>query len=118
MNTLYITRSGRILLDENNTPKSFDRSRSSIDDVFFIKEDTKVVFERGEYKAELDAKAGDIVVTFYEEHFPNRVIVVNNEQWKENLETYEAWEQIQKEEWAAKKVNGDPCCDCECCKGC
>ncbi len=115
MNTLYISRTGRIMLDENNNPKPFDRSRSSIDDIFFVKEDTKIVFERGEYKAELEAKAGDIVVTFYEEQFPNRVIVVNNEQWKENLETYAAWEQKQKEEWAEKK--SDPCCE-NCCKCC
>ena len=118
MNTLYISRTGRIMLDENNNPKPFDRSRSSIDDVFFIKEDTKVVFDRGEYKAELEAKAGDIVVTFYEEQFPNRVIVVDNKQWKENLEAYEAYEQQMKEEWAKK--NDVPCCDCceNCCKSC
>ena len=113
MNTLYISRTGRIMLDENNNPKPFDRSRASIDDIFFIKEDTKVVFDRGEYKAELEAKAGDIVVTFYEEQFPNRVIVVNNEQWKENLEADAVWEQKQKEEWAEKK--SDPCCE-NCCK--
>ena len=122
MNTLYISRTGRIMLDENNSPKPFDRSRNSIDDVFFIKEDTKIVFERGEYKTELEAKAGDIVVTFYEEQFPNRVIVVNNEQWKENLETYEAWEQKRKEEWAANNSNpcSKPCCgDCKCeCESC
>ena len=119
MNTLYITRSGRILLDENNTPKPFDRSRSSIDDVFFIKEDTKIVAERNGYKTELEAKAGDIVVTFYEEQFPNRVIVVDSKQWKENLEAYEAYDQQMKEEWAKK--NDAPCCDCcenSCCKGC
>lgn len=121
MNTLYISRSGRIMLDENNNPKSFDRSRSSIDDIFFIKEDTKIVFERGEYKAELNAKAGDIVVTFYEEQFPNRVIVVDSAQWKENLEAYEAYEQKMREEWAKKNDENDlkpcECCDC-CCKSC
>lgn len=121
MNTLYISRSGRIMLDENNNPKSFDRSRNSIDDVFFIKEDTKIVFERGEYKAELNAKAGDIVVTFYEEQFPNRVIVVDSAQWKENLEAYEAYEQKMREEWAKKNDENDlkpcECCD-SCCKSC
>ena len=118
MNTLYISRTGRIMLDENNNPKPFDRSRSSIDDVFFIKEDTKIVFERGETKSELEAKAGDIVVTFYEEKFPNRVIVVDSKQWKENLEAYEAYEQQMKEEWAKK--NDAPCCDCceKCCGSC
>lgn len=118
MNTLYISRTGRIMLDENNSPKPFDRSRGSIDDVFFIKEDTKIVFERGETKTELEAKAGDIVVTFYEEQFPNRVIVVDSKQWKENLEAYETYEQQMKEEWAKK--NDAPCCDCceNCCKSC
>lgn len=118
MNTLYISRTGRIMLDENNSPKPFDRSRVSIDDVYFIKEDTKIVFERGETKSELEAKAGDIVITFYEDKFPNRVIVVNSEQWKENLEAYEAYEQQLKEEWAKK--NDSPCCECceNCCKCC
>ena len=118
MNTLYISRTGRIMLDENNSPKPFDRSRVSIDDVYFIKEDTKIVFERGETKSELEAKAGDIVITFYEEKFPNRVIVVDSKQWKENLEAYEAYEQQMKEEWAKK--NDAPCCDCceNCCKCC
>ena len=115
MNTLYISRTGRIMLDENNNPKPFDCSRSSIDNVFFVKEDTKVVFDRGETKSELEAKAGDIVVTFYEKQFPNKVIVVNNEQWKENLEAYEAWEQDAKLKWAEN--NSDPCCE-NCCKGC
>lgn len=118
MNTLYISRTGRIMLDENNNPLSFDRSRNSIDDVYFIKEDTKIVFNRGEDKSELEAKAGDIVITFYEDKFPNRVIVVSSEQWKENLEAYEAYEQQIKEEWAKK--NDAPCCDCceNCCKCC
>ena len=121
MNTLYISRTGRIMLDENNNPLPFDRSRSSIDDVYFIKEDTKIVFNRGEDKSELEAKAGDIVITFYEEKFPNRVIVISSEQWKENLEAYEAYEQQVKEEWAKKKSESDlqpgECCDC-CCKCC
>lgn len=121
MNTLYISRSGRIMLDENNNPKPFDSSRNSIDDIYFVKEDTKVVFNRGENKSEVEAKAGDIVVTFYENQFPNRVIVVNSEQWKENLEAYEAYEQKMKEEWAKKNDENDlkpcECCDC-CCKAC
>lgn len=116
MNTLYITGSGRIMLDENNNPSSVERSRTSIDDVYYIKEDTKVVFNRGEYKTEVEAKAGNIVVVFYEKEFPNRVIVVDSEPWRENLEAYEAWEQKQKEEWAAKKADDCPACDnCESC---
>ena len=110
--------SGRVMLDDNNNPSSVSRSRNSIEDVYLIKEDTKVIFKRGEHEYEVEAKAGNIVIVFYEKEFPNKMIVVDNEQWKENLETYEAWEQKQKEEWAAKKINNDPTCDsCEnCCR--
>lgn len=115
MNTLYITRSGRILLDENNTPHPVDHSRSAIDNLFYVKEDTKVVYEKGEEKVECDAKAGDLVITFYEEQFPNKIIIVDNAQWKENINSYEEYEQKRKEEWAKRNAeNCDKCCDCEC----
>lgn len=111
MNTLYITSTGRVLLDENNNPCSLERTREGINNVFYIKEDTKVIYKKGEENITLDAKAGDILVSFYENEFPNKVIVVNNKEWQENLTKYEEWEQKRKEEWAAAK-NAE-CGDCE-----
>lgn len=115
MNKLYITTSGRVLIDENGTPHPFDYSREGISNIYFLKEDTTVVYERGEIKETIDAKAGDIIVSFYEEDFPNKVIVVNNDKWKENFIAYEEEQQKLKEKWAKEKAEKN-CCDCgECC---
>lgn len=115
MNTLYITSTGRIMLDENNVPHPCDYSREGINNIFHIKEDTNVVYEKGDVKTTLEAKAGDIVISFYEDEFPNKIIIVDSKEWKENLEAYEAYQQKQKEEWAKRKAEGcDKCCDCEC----
>ena len=113
MNTLYITRSGKVMLDENNKPSAFNSSIRSIDDIFTIKEDTKVVFDRGETSTELYAKEGDMVITFYNEDFPNKAIVINSKEWFENIKANNEAEQKRKEEWAAKKANADSNpCDC------
>lgn len=115
MNTLYITGTGRVLLDENNNIQSANTSREGINNILHLKEDTKIVYNREGDEKTLDGKAGDIVVTFYEKEFPNSIIVVSSNEWKENLEAYEAAEQKRKEEWAKRNAeNCDKCCDCEC----
>lgn len=65
-----------------------------------------------------EAEAGDIVVKFYEDQYPNRFIVVKNEDWKQNILAYREYDQKIKEQWAAKKLNnaiepevcGETCC--------
>lgn len=116
MNTLYITTSGQVLLDENNKVSPKYRDRNSVDDVYYLDNDTKIVYKKGETDVELEGKAGDIVVTFYESKFPNRVVIVRNEEWSENLKTYKEIEEKEKAEWAAKKPAdcGDSCTTCPC----
>ena len=111
MSTLYLTNSGRILINENGEAKSFDCAREAIKDIFRIEEDMNIVYSMGEKKVELTAKAGDVVVTFYEGTFPNPVIVVSNDMWRENLKAYEDEQQRIKEEWAKKSAA--KCEDCE-----
>lgn len=118
MNTLYITNGGRVMLDQDNNPVNFNRDRAAIDDVWLLKEDAKIVsFDKNGNKSEKIGKAGDIVVSFWEDGFPHRIIVVSNDDWRNNIETYNAEEQRRKEEWAAKHT--EPCCDeCDQCEGC
>lgn len=117
MSTLYLTNSGRILINENGEAKSFDCTREAIRSIFRIEEDMNIVYFTGEKKVELTAKAGDVVVTFYEGTFPNPVIVVSNDMWRENLETYEDEQQRIKEEWAKKSATNTDECDAQpCCK--
>lgn len=117
MKTWYITRGNNIFVNtEDNTAIRYNASRSAIDDVFLMKEDTHIVYSYNGYKKELDAKAGDIVVTFYAQEFPTPIVIVNNEDWKNNITAYDELMQKQKEEWAAKKsadINTQECTDCE-----
>lgn len=110
MNTLYITGTGKVLLDENNNVLPYDSDIESIRNISMLAEDTKVVYKSGEIDETIDAKAGDIVITFYRDEFPHPVIVVKSDTWRENLEDYRAKEQKRKEEWAAKQAES-PCCD-------
>lgn len=115
MNTLYITNTGTVMLDENNKPGSFESTREGISRIFYLKEDTKIYVNREGQEQELDAKAGDLVISFYESEFPHKIIVINSDEWKENLEAYEAAMQKRKEEWAKEKCGECPCeCDCTC----
>lgn len=115
MKTLYFTSSGRVMLDENNVPSAVNTSFRGIDDIYLVKEDTKVVVKTGEYEKEFVAEAGDILVRFYND-VPNKFIVVKNEEWKNNIIDYDEKEQKRKEEWAAaKKAPCENCCVGDCC---
>lgn len=64
---------------------------------------------------------GDIIVSFYINDFPNKVIVVKSDKWTENIKTFRANEQKKKEEWASKQfdsslkgsIDDDLCSNCE-----
>lgn len=118
MNTLYITRGGRVMLDQDNNPVNTSSDRVAINDIYLLNEDTKIIsFDKDNNKIEKTGKAGDLVISFWENEFPHRIIVVSNDEWKENIETYNTEEQKRKEEWAAK--HAEPCCDeCDQCDGC
>ena len=119
MNTLYITNGGRVMLDQDNNPVNFSRDRQAIDDVYLLEEDTKIVsFDKEGNKSEKIGKAGDIVVSFWEDDFPHRIVVIANDEWRANIETYNTLEQKRKEEWAAK--HAEPCCEgtSDCVKPC
>jgi hypothetical protein len=76
-----------------------------------------VVYGCGEKHHEADVEPNDIVITFYVDDFDTRMIVVKNEDWANNLATYEKKLQEEKERWAAERKNLDiNCCDCESCK--
>ena len=103
MKNLFITERGAIEM-VNNEPAYKNSSRSAIDSVYLIEEDTHIVYNNP-YKnkrIELDAEAGDILVKFYDSAFGNPIILVHSKEWEENIRNYEIEEQKRKEEWAAK----------------
>jgi len=105
MKTLYITRGVGVTIDtESNSIDRNYTARQGIDEIFLIKEPVHVVYCSGEYKKELDAEEGDIVISFYNDLFKNQMIVVkNNKEWVENIVDYEKRQQEEKERWAASK---------------
>lgn len=88
--------------------------REAISRIHLITEDGEVIY-KGESIG--TAKAGDIIISFYEDSFPHRCIIVNSEQWKENIETYKAKQEENKTNCLKCRCN-DACDACEsCCKG-
>lgn len=87
----------------------YSSARGAIDRVFLVKEEMKFrnTNQDGSVQ-EIDVKPGDILIKFYESVFPNNWIVVNSNEWKENIETYN-----KKQEEALKKGNECECCDCD-----
>lgn len=107
MKNLYISTRGAIQLNENNIPEFYDSERTGIESVYTIKEDTHIVYDRTNKHVELDAKAGDILVVFYNSIFENPVILIDSKEWVDNLENYKKEEQRRREEWASKKISSE-----------
>lgn len=112
MNKLYIGNYGRVLMDENGDMLDAKSDYGRIDDLFLLDEDAKIIYKKGEANIETEAKAGDIVITFYGKDFTNKVVVVKNDDWAANIKAERIAEQKRKEEWAIKQSCGE--CKCEC----
>ena len=96
--------------------------RGGIDSVYLIDEERDLFIQDNEDNVtETHVVPGDIIVSFYINDFPNKVIVVKSDKWVENIKTLRANEQKRKEEWASKQseniqkcsINEDGCSDCE-----
>ena len=96
--------------------------RASIDNVYLIDEERDLFIQDNEDNVtETHVVPGDIIVSFYTDDFPNKVIVAKSDKWTENIKTLRANEQKRKEEWASKQseniqkcsINEDGCSDCE-----
>ena len=111
MKTLYISNGSNILVDtEENTVNQLDGQREAIQRIYLAEEPMHVIYGRGEYKREVDVKKDDIIVTFYTDDFENRIVVVKNKDWANNLKKYNKRQQEIKEKWAADA--GDNCSEC------
>lgn len=119
MKTLYYTQTGHIVFDdETKVAEPILTSREGISRIFFIKEPMNIVYNKDGKQYTTSADKGDIVVIFYEDKFEHPIVVAKSAEWTENLTKYEELMQKEKEEWAAKKANGN-CLKCgDCCEAC
>ncbi len=105
-----------------NKLQQIQYDRAAIDNVYLIDEERDLFIQDNEDNVtETHVVPGDIIVSFYTNDFPNRVIVVKSDKWAENIKTFRANEQKKKEEWASKQheniqkcsISCDSCSDCE-----
>lgn len=105
-----------------NKLQKIQYDRASIDNVYLIDEERDLFIQDNEDNVtETHVVPGDIIVSFYTNDFPIRVIVVKSDKWAENIKTFRANEQKKKEEWASKQheniqkcsISCDSCSDCE-----
>jgi len=114
MKTLYITLGNNIVVDtENNTVDKLNTQRQGIDYMYTVDEPMHVVYGSGDIHEELDVEKGDILITFYEQDFKHKMIVVKNDKWSENIAEYNKKCQEEKERWAKKQSDNLNACENE-----
>lgn len=92
---------------ENEDYNVVEPMRSHIDWAYVVPEDGVLNISKDEKK---EVKKGDIAIVFYASPYTkNTVIMINNEQWKENIQAEEEYENAHKE-----KCECDMCDQCEC----
>lgn len=112
MKTLYIANSCNMLIDqENNTVRSLETQREAISRIYLATEPMHVVYGNGEYNKEVDVKKDDLIITFYDDSFKNRMIVVKNKDWVNNIKDYNKRQQEEKEKWASGQIGCDTTCE-------
>lgn len=122
MKTLYLSAVSNILVDTENGKADMipENDRYDVQRVYYIEEPMHVIFGLGDEKSEFDAKKGDIILTFYNRQSANAptVALVKSPAWSKRIKAIHAYDQKQKEEWAARKAETDceKCCaECDCC---
>ena len=105
-----------------NKLQKIQYDRGGIDSVYLIDEERDLFIQDNEDNiTETHVVPGDIIVSFYTDDFPNKVIVVKSDKWVENIKTLRANEQKRKEEWASKQseniqkcsIDDDLCPNCK-----
>lgn len=113
MNKIYICDTGIITIDKDGTPKSLRSDREGINRIVLLDDDVEVVYSRNGIKKTVTGSKGQILIQFYESDFENPIIIVDNEDWKTNLENYRKHEEEIKAKWAVE--SGAKCESCDIC---
>lgn len=101
MKSIHIVPNVRdaIIVDHStNTVKGLKPIRSDIDYIYSAPEDMQICYtNNNNERVTLEAKKGDIIVTFYDyDYIVNKVVVVKNTKWKENLISKQCDEENQQ----------------------
>lgn len=101
MKSIHIVTNVRdaVIVDHStNTVKGLKPIRSDIDRIYSAPEDMQICYtNNNNERVTLEAKKGDIIVTFYDyDYIVNKVVVVKNTKWKENLISKQCDEENQQ----------------------
>lgn len=101
MKSIHIIKDVRdaVVVDHStNTVKGLKAIRSDIDRIYSAPEDMQICYtNNNNERVTLEAKKGDIIVTFYDyDYIVNKVVVVKNTRWKENLISKQCDEENQQ----------------------
>lgn len=101
MKSIHIVKDVRdaVIVDHStNTVKGLKPIRSDIDYIYSAPEDMQICYtNNNNERVTLEAKKGDIIVTFYDyDYIVNKVVVVKNTKWKENLISKQCDEENQQ----------------------
>lgn len=115
MNKIYITDNSRpILVDNDDNIRSVISDREAINRVILLDDDYEIV--SGEYNEDgsfitkrQNGKKGQILVSFYEGCYKHKVILIDNDDWAENITEYKKMQEEARSQ--TNKVSGE----CECC---
>ena len=106
MKTMYIANNTNVVFDtEKQEFDNISSEREAISRIYIIPEKMKIVVKNGEKKAEFDAEADDILVTFYESSFDVPAVIVKSKDWLNNIKGYNRKMQEEKERWAKQKAS-------------
>ena len=117
MNKIYIVDSARpILVDENDNIQNITSDRNAINRIILLNDDCEIVSreydENGNATTRrLIGKKGQIMIAFYENSFKYKVILVDNEDWVENITEYN--KKLEEIRSKSDSVSGECNCACE-----
>lgn len=124
MKSIHIVPNVRdaVIVDHStNTVKGFKPIRYDIDRIYSAPEDMQICYtNNNNERVTLEAKKGDIIVTFYDyDYIVNKVVVVKNTKWKENLISKQCDEENQQNKLVKMsflRSRRDICEDCDECE--
>lgn len=124
MKSIHIVKDVRdaVIVDHStNTVKGLKSIRSDIDRIYSAPEDMQICYtNNNNERVTLEAKKGDIIVTFYDyDYIVNKVVVVKNTKWKENLISKQCDEENQQNKlikMSFLRSRRDICEDCDECE--
>lgn len=123
MKSIHIVPNVRkaVIVDHStNTVKGLEPLRSAIDNIYSAPEDMQVCYtNNNNERITLEAKKGDIIVTFYDyDYIVNNVVVVKNTKWKENLISKQCDEESRQNKFVKMNSLRSECAVGDACESC